>query len=372
MHITYLCPSPSFGMHQYTADMANRMAGRGHRVAVVTTARLPRDRYGEGVEIHTPVANRTTGFSREGLDRGAFRGLRDALLAAGGDVMHITSPHLWNPLLIHAARRAGRPVIQTLHDLDPHYGSPFAALIPLWNDLVIRAANHILVHAQCYRARLLARGASPGRVTELPLLHLFVGNAKLPAVEDLADAVAYEPWALFFGRLEPYKGIEHLLAAGAMLDRPRSAAPSIVVVGPGHIAPLWAGALPHQVTVREGLVADDEALALFRRCACLVLPYVDATQSALIAAAYYFRKPVIVTRSGALPEYVEHGRTGLVIEPQHPPSLARALERLLHADGLLKQMGQAGRAWYERQRAAEEAALLAMYERVASNHPQFT
>jgi hypothetical protein len=28
-------------------------------------------------------------------------------------------------------------------------------------------------------------------------------------------------------------------------------------------------------------------------------------------------------------------------------------------------MGQAGRAWYERQRAAEEAALLAMYGRVA-------
>lgn len=365
MHITYLCPSPSFGMHQYTADLANRMAGRGHRVTVVTTARLPRDRYGAGVEIHTPVANRTTGFSREGLDEGAFRSLRDALGAAGGDLVHITSPHLWNPLLIRAAQRAGRPVIQTLHDLDPHRGSPFGALIPFWNGLVIRAADHILVHAQRYRDRLLAQGVPAGCVTELPLLHLFVGNARLPAVEDLARDVAYEPWALFFGRLEPYKGIEHLLAAGAMLDRPRGAAPCIVIAGPGRVAPLWAGALPHQVSVREGLVADDEALALFRRCACLVLPYVDATQSALIAAAYYFRKPVIVTRSGALPEYVEHGRTGLVVEPEHPPSLARALERLLHADGLLAQMGQAGRAWYERQRAAEEAALLAMYEQVA-------
>jgi glycosyltransferase involved in cell wall biosynthesis len=177
--------------------------------------------------------------------------------------------------------------------------------------------------------------------------------------------VTYEPWALFFGRLEPYKGIEHLLAAGAMLDRPRGATPSIVITGPGRIAPLWAGAAPHQVSVREGLVADDAALDLFRRCACLVLPYVDATQSALIAAAYYFRKPVIVTRSGALPEYVEHGRTGLVVEPEHPASLARALARLLSAPDRAREMGQAGRAWYERQRAAEEAALLAMYEQVA-------
>jgi glycosyltransferase involved in cell wall biosynthesis len=364
MHITYLCPSPSFGMHQYTADLANRMVGRGHRVAVVTTSRLPRDRYGAGVTIHAPIANRTTGFSREGLDEGAFRSLRDALGAAGGDLVHITSPHLWNPLLIAAAQRAGRPVIQTLHDLDPHRGSPFAALIPVWNGLIIRRADHILVHAERYRARLLAGGLPDARVTGLPLLHLFVGDARLPAVEDLARDVTYEPWALFFGRLEPYKGIEHLLAAGAMLDRPRGAAPSIVIAGPGRVAPLWAGALPHQVAVREGLVADDAALALFRRCACLVLPYVDATQSALIAAAYYFRKPVIVTRSGALPEYVEHGRTGLVVEPEHPASLARALARLLSAPNLAQEMGQAGRAWYEHQRTAEESALLAMYERM--------
>lgn len=365
MHITYLCPSPTFGMHQYTADLANRMAAHGHQVDVVTTGRLPRDRYAAGVTIHAPIANRTTGFSREGLDVAAYRALRSALLAQRADVVHITAPHLWNPLLIVALRRAGRPVIHTLHDLDPHRGSPFAALIPLWNELVIRRADHILVHAHSYRARLLMHGIPADRVSELPLLHLFVGSARLPVVEDLARDVTYEPWALFFGRLEPYKGIEHLVAAGAMLDGAIGSPPRVVIAGPGRIEALWAGALPRQVVARAGLISDDEALALFRRCACLVLPYVDATQSALIAAAYYFRKPVIVTRSGALPEYVEHGYTGLIVEPEHSTSLSRALERLLTATDLAQQMGQAGRAWYERQRAAEEAALLAMYNRVA-------
>lgn len=364
MQITYLCPSPTFGMHQYTADLANRLAAHGHQVDVVTTGRLPRDRYAAGVAIHTPIANRTTGFGAEGLDVAAYRMLRSALLAQPADVVHITAPHLWNPLLIAALRRAGRPIIHTLHDLDPHRGSPFAALIPLWNELIIRRADHILVHAHSYRARLLARGIPADRVSELPLLHLFVGGARLPLLADLARAVTYEPWALFFGRLEPYKGIEHLVAAGAMLDGTTGPAPRIVIAGPGRIAELWTGALPRQVVAREGLVSDDEALDLFRRCACLVLPYVDASQSALIAAAYYFRKPVIATRSGALPEYVEHGHTGLIVEPGHPTSLARALERLLTATDLARQMGQAGRAWYERQRTAEEAALLAMYGRL--------
>ena len=103
---------------------------------------------------------------------------------------------------------------------------------------------------------------------------------------------------------------------------------------------------------------------LFCRCGVLVLPVVDATQSSLIAAAYYFRKPVIVTRTGALPEYVEEDVTGYVVEPDHPAALARCLERMLGDPEGLERMGAAGRAWYEARRAEEEAALVEVYERL--------
>jgi glycosyltransferase involved in cell wall biosynthesis len=98
----------------------------------------------------------------------------------------------------------------------------------------------------------------------------------------------------------------------------------------------------------------------------LVLPYVDATQSALVAAAYYFRKPVVVTHAGALPEYVEDGVTGAVVEPGHPAALARCLEELLGDPEHLARMGAAGRAWYDTQRAREERALSEMYDRLAN------
>jgi glycosyltransferase involved in cell wall biosynthesis len=92
---------------------------------------------------------------------------------------------------------------------------------------------------------------------------------------------------------------------------------------------------------------------------------VVATQSAQVASAYYFRKPVIVTRTGALPEYVEEGRTGCVVEPRQPTMLAQCLEALLGDPDLLAQMGAAGRDWYEAQRAQEKRTLLRMYERLA-------
>ena len=114
---------------------------------------------------------------------------------------------------------------------------------------------------------------------------------------------------------------------------------------------------------------NPEAIELFRRCGLLVLPYVDATQSALIAAAYYFHKPVVVTRAGALPEYVADGLTGRVVEPGHPAALARCLDEMLNDPARLARMGTAGRAWYESHRAAEEHALIEMYRRLTQTKP---
>jgi len=119
------------------------------------------------------------------------------------------------------------------------------------------------------------------------------------------------------------------------------------------------------VELRNRLIGDEEAIDLFRRCGLLVLPYRDATQSALVAAAYFFHKPVIVTRAGALAEYVQEGRTGWIVPPGDPPALGRALAAALADPGRLAQMGAAGRAWYDEQRLAETQALLALYDQVA-------
>jgi glycosyltransferase involved in cell wall biosynthesis len=119
--------------------------------------------------------------------------------------------------------------------------------------------------------------------------------------------------------------------------------------------------------VRSRLIGDDEALDLFRRCGLLVLPYRDATQSALVAHAYFFRKPVIVTRTGALPECVVKGQTGWLVPPEDPQALAAALSEALGAPARLARMGEAGRTWYECQRQAEWSTLQEMYAMLAGH-----
>ena len=367
MRICYVLPSPTFGMHQYTADLANRLAMGGHETHVVTTSRAPRDRYIRQVTVHTPIETRDTGISLGSLNVRQLRRLEAAVLDVDADVVHFSGPHLWSLALLRTLKRQGVPTVHTLHDLDPHSGSGYGALLRVWNRQVIASADHILVHGEAYYERLLAMGVPPEGVTATPLLHLFVGGAWLGAWPDLAASVEYQPWALFFGRLRPYKGLEYLMSACAMMGHNGTSQARVVVAGSGDLSALWAGPLPDRLEVHNYLISDEEAMDLFCRCGLLVLPYVDATQSALIAAAYYFRKPVVVTRTGALPEYVEEDRTGRIVESDHPAALARCLDDMLSDPDGLRRMGTEGRAWYEARRAREEQALIEVYTRLAAS-----
>ncbi|MBE2233106.1 MAG: glycosyltransferase, partial [Anaerolinea sp.] len=271
--------------------------------------------------------------------------------------VHLPAVHLWNLALAPALRRRGYRVIHTLHDLDPHAGVRFPGLIRLWNRGISGQADRLLVHGEVYRRRLLAQGLPPDRVAALPLLHGFLSHAAsgLPAALD-ERATSWEPWALFFGRLERYKGVTTLLEGAAQAGGLR-----LVLAGQGALSELWPGPLPAGVTLRPRRIDDQEAIELFRRCGLLVLPYLDATQSALVAAAYSFGKPVIVTRSGALPEYVQEGVTGWIVPPGDAASLAQALQAALADPARLVAMGQAGRQWVEAQRVREHQGLLELY-----------
>lgn len=371
MRICYVLLSPTFGMHQYTADLANRTAknvGSAGQVHVVTTRQTPLDRFAPDVNVHPVVDVRGTGLKSGNFNLIALFKVYRAILALKPDVVHFSGPHIWNPLLLLLLRRAKYSTIHTIHDLDPHSGSGYGRLLYIWNNAIKRWSDHIVVHGQIYREQLLAQGFPDDKVTYLPLLHLFVSyESQRCLVNNQADQISYEPFALFFARLEAYKGVNVLIEAMQQIDQlPDQSQLRAVIAGKGSLPQVVGGATPGNVEIRNRLIEDHEAIDLFSRCSVVVLPYLDATQSALISAAYFFGKPVIVTRVGALPEYVVEGKTGWVIAPRDPIALAQALRNALSDRSQLMCMGDACRAWYHAQRLVEQHTLHAIYE-LASN-----
>jgi hypothetical protein len=80
MRICYVPLSPTFGMQQYTAHLANRMSWAGHKVSLVTTRHYLGDRYLPKVRVRTPVGTREIDFP---TDTQRFSGARAAQAEIG-------------------------------------------------------------------------------------------------------------------------------------------------------------------------------------------------------------------------------------------------------------------------------------------------
>jgi glycosyltransferase involved in cell wall biosynthesis len=93
--------------------------------------------------------------------------------------------------------------------------------------------------------------------------------------------------------------------------------------------------------MRPGLV-DDPAFRLidrfltpqevhdsFVQANVVVVPYLDATQSGVVAYAFGLGRPVVATRVGGLPDVVHDGVNGLLVPPRDAAALSGALRAVL-------------------------------------------
>jgi len=358
MRLCYFVLSPTFGMYQVAADLANRFASM-HNVHALTAQHAPLDRFAPTVEVHQVAKSSNSGMELASLDVLTLHRLMRKIRYIKPEIAHFAAPHIWNLPVILSLRSSNVPVVYTLHDLDPHHGTRFSALMRLFNKLIVHLADHLFVYGEVYKKRLVSAGLSQNSITVIPLLHLFLSYEEEMRLGRQKGAVTYEPFALFFGRLEAYKGLDVLLRA---FEKLQNSGVRLVIAGPGSIEPyLPRGRVNENVELRNMHVDDQTARELFSRCGLVVLPYVDATQSALISSAYFFRKPVVVSRSGALPEYVEDGQTGYIVEPGDAESLAVHMRDLLANPGRLCEMGAAGYEWYQHNRQREYQILQDVY-----------
>jgi glycosyltransferase involved in cell wall biosynthesis len=72
-------------------------------------------------------------------------------------------------------------------------------------------------------------------------------------------------------------------------------------------------------------------------------------------------KPVIASRKWGIPEVVQDGVTGILVEPEDPDSLAQAIVKLAHDSDLRRKMGEEGRGFvkknYEYENIMQQADL---------------
>ncbi len=261
-----------------------------------------------------------------------------SLVARGFRTWHLQSAshpgHL--ALLIPVLRLAGvRDVFVTAHNAVPHNSGRRGRWIAR---ALLRQADMLFAHGPTMSAEVArVAGRSPERVVDVPL-----GNFEELPLPPSSDSVRDE--ILFFGYINPAKGLDTLIRAAGILRRRGVRFPLHIA---GRAEKSWA---PYQELLEQeglddarvdlGYVESDRVAALFGRAAVLVLPYRAGSQSGVPQLAARYKTPVVATRVGGMEDHLIDGECALLVPAEDPEKLADALERVLTDRELAARLGR--------------------------------
>jgi glycosyltransferase involved in cell wall biosynthesis len=277
------------------------------------------------------------------------------------DVVHVLMESvIWLNLAVPAFRKHG--LVTTIHDVRYHVGDHGSRRVPRrFADSLITNSDRLIVHGAGLKAEAEQRYPHRrGNIEVLPHLELrryfnIARKNKLRRREDPAVNV------LFFGRIYAYKGLDVLIRSIPLVTD-TFAAIRVIIAGEGDDIEPYRALMkdPQFFEIRNRRIPDDETAQLFTDADIVVLPYIDASQSGVLAIANSFAKPVIVTDVGELGRSVQNGESGIIIKPGDEKALADAILTLARDATLRHQMGAAGRADAERKASPELVAEGAM------------
>ncbi len=272
-----------------------------------------------------------------------WRGLSNSLrrnrfaIRAGCDVVHmqIGVPLIDQFFLRSLARHL--PVVLTVHDVQPHcdrFNTRRSFL-----QRYFHIPHRLIVHFQDGKKQLVDNwGVCGDRIDVIP--HGITPLHNPPTITDARKKLNLpldSRIVLFFGSIRDNKGLDILLEA---LEIIRLRMPRIFLV--------VAGALPRDVSFEPysnlikrydlsqhvqdfvHFIAEEDVDYFFAASDLVVLPYLKfEAQSGVLLRAYAHKKPVVVSKVGAMAELVYSDDVGLVVEPGAPEPLADAIISVL-------------------------------------------
>jgi glycosyltransferase involved in cell wall biosynthesis len=164
------------------------------------------------------------------------------------------------------------------------------------------------------------------------------------------------------GRLTPVKGIPYLLEAARILLH-QGTKVKVLIVGDGSIR-LDLMVQTRNLGISENVVFlghREDTDELLQALDIFVLPSLSEGIPMALLEAMAASRAVVASRVGGIPEIVEDGFEGFLVEPMDADSLAERCRQLIESPDIAKKMGEQARTRIERDFSAT-----AMADRVAS------
>ncbi|UPK33887.1 glycosyltransferase [Bradyrhizobium sp. 186] len=249
------------------------------------------------------------------------------------DVIHFQ----WAPLAIVDSQfvpkfRKVAPTVLTVHDSNPFNNNPSSRIQRIGALKILHCFDHLIVHTTVARDRLLGVGI-PNEKISVIAHGLLTDHIARPADEPSAGGGRVQ--ILLFGKIKPYKGVDVMLRALALLPREVRRRGVVKVVGWPEMPmePLFAMVkdlqLEEHVEFDLRFVPEDEVTSLVARADILAFPYRDIDASGVLMLAIAAGRPIVASNLGTFSEWLSDQAEGTLVPPDDPVALCRSLERLI-------------------------------------------
>jgi len=163
---------------------------------------------------------------------------------------------------------------------------------------------------------------------------------------------------LCVGRLSPEKGHLVLLSAlSALRDRGISFHCTLAGEGPERTR---IGRRLQELGLTDsiklvGSLSPDRVAELYQSAGVVVLASLIEGVPVVLMEALAHSRPVVATRVGGIPELIEDGVTGLLVDPDDMAGLADALSRVIQDPSWARRLGENGRAFVQQRYRLEKS-----------------
>lgn len=224
-------------------------------------------------------------------------------------------------------------MVLTMHDPFPHTGESFARRSFFRNIAFKLIKKFVLLNARqksqfSSRYKIQENNILINSIGRFDYLQLFVVPRKKKSKVNV----------LFFGRISPYKGVEYLCEAMTKVHEVLPGVTLTIAGGGDFYFDIAKYSSKNWIKIINKYIGVKQMAELFDDCTISVCPYTDATQSGVINTSYSFSKPVVATNVGGLPEMVEQGKSGLLVQPKNSDKLADTIISILENENNLLEM----------------------------------